>query len=261
MKKTLLYITLLLFISTSAHAQSFFFRVPKFTQRMHIGYTYVANSAKYEGQVYNYNFDSASYTSLGLTSQNIRTVGGYGMVMGTYFPLTNFGGDKVGLALSTDFAYNFMLWEELKGGYYDQIDVDFFNSSGVTLQMGMPIGLDLKFGAESTTSKNHRLTATVGAGVNAMYSLTSYEDNVGAIFSPNPYIKLEGGIRAGIVMKLRILYTIGGPQYISEDADIFGSVNEYSTDFTLTGRSSLNISLLFSPFSWMWNEHGWWNKY
>ena len=240
-------------------------KIPKVIQRSYIGFNYLANSAKYEGSLREYfivpvaSGDTSKWYTDHPVNETVRTKMGYGMTIGTFFPLTNLGGNTSALALSVEFNYNYKQWKQVDGSIYDQFGWNFFNASGATVQMGLPIGLDVKFGGEATTSNNHLLSAGFGAGIIPMQSLTSFEDNASTASSINPYIRMDGAIKAGILLKVRLQYTIGGPKYINEEGSLFGSFyEEYTTKTTVTGKGSFAASLILYPFSWAWPEHGWW---
>src|ERR1044072_2834641 len=105
--------------------------------------------------------------------------------------------------------YNLMTWKK------DDNELGTFD--GATVQMALPIGLDLKFGADALMVKDMHFCATIGAGAYPSYSLTSITDapvTIDPVFSVAPYIKAEIGVNAGICMKVRALYAIGDLTYM-----------------------------------------------
>src|SRR5690606_26265850 len=82
-------------------------------------------------------------------SRTVRTRGGYGFTMGSFFTLTRFNTNIVALALSTDFTYSYMPWEELDSGFTYRAKPNEHKATDFTIQMGAPISLDLKLGSDA----------------------------------------------------------------------------------------------------------------
>jgi len=232
------------------------FRLPGFLARYQLGYNFVSTSADYRGKFTTYDPNTFSDTARYRTG-NVKTSVAYGITTGTYFPLSRMSSNS-SLALDVNYIYNFMLWKGIGDGLYGEaVGWDF---SGVTVQMGLPIGLDAKFGADATMNKNQRFCFTFGAGVLPSYSFTSFEDGSGAQFSVSPYAKIETGIFAGICMKARLTYVFSKIPYISKNNGFGGVYDKLLSDFTMTGKSTLMIGFVIMPFSWAWRDNGWWNR-
>ncbi|MBS1771657.1 MAG: hypothetical protein JST82_02265 [Bacteroidetes bacterium] len=221
--------------------------------RFEIGYNYVMTSADYQG---NFLSTKADFTDTTITrTGNVKTSFAYGVTMGTYFPVKR--GRNGCLAIDLDFNYNFMLWKGIGDGLYGTtVGWDF---SGVTIQAGLPVGLEYKFGCDGTYDRSKRMCFSLGAGVYPSYSLTSFEDGAGVQFNASPYAKAELGIFAGICMKLRVTAAMTNVDYISQTNGFGGMYDKYLSNFTLKGKPTIMCGLIFMPFSWMWGHDGWWN--
>ena len=242
----------LLFLAAIAIPKESSAKFPGILARFQLGYSFLANSAEGQGHTVikspSFNQDTTIITKL-------NTSASWGFTAGTYFRLTHMGESGI-LALGVDYMYNMMTWK------IDNSEPASFD--GATVQMALPIGLDLKFGADAMMSRDHRFCATVGAGVYPSYSITSITDapiTIDPAFSVAPYIKAEVGVYAGICMKVRALYTIGDLTYM--DYKESSNVNGYesSTSSKLVGKSNFAVSLLIMPFSFKWKTEDWWNTY
>ncbi len=230
-------------------------KFPGVLQRMHLGYSFLMNSAEYKvhqkitipdfAKDTNYRFD-------------MKTSATFGVTLGTHVPIKRLG-RKSKLVLGIDGMYNMMLWDS-KLKMYDAggtvIETPF---SGATLQLALPTGLDFKFGCDALNVKNIRFCTTLGAGVYPSYSITALDqmESIDPQFGIAPYAKFEVGVLAGICVKLRAIYAIGNLAYADETIK-----NDISnTRSQLMGTSNLTLSLLVMPFSWTWPREEWWNTY
>lgn len=226
-------------------------------QRMHIGYTFhtaLATQQRTETKL----TPPETITEVEV-SRTVRTIGGYGFTLGSFFTLTRFNSNIAALALSTDFTYNFLPWEELDSGFAYQATPKEHKATDFTLQMGVPISLDLKLGADAGPSFNHKWSASIGGGVCPYIAFTApskkiFKEAWNVTQAPVPFVKLEYGQRAWVLMKVRALLMFGGPEYIQKGR-VF---NNLSGNYSLTGKFAANISLLVYPFSYQWPEYGWW---
>lgn len=248
MKKNRLSALLLLVLLVSPMCS--FAKFPGLLKRYEIGYSFLMNSADLKQYTQAPGIDTT-------TKSSFKTSAAFGVSMGTYVPLKRLGRAS-SLALSIQYNYNIMTWKDnVPGGSGD------FLFSGATLQMALPVGLDLKFGADAVSTKDHNFCATIGAGVYPSYSLTTLDavDNIDPVFGVAPYVKAEAGFFKGICMKFRVQYVIGGLKYMdykntSDNAGIHTVSNA-----SLTGKSNLSISVIFIPFSFLWEKHEWYNTF
>jgi hypothetical protein len=135
-----------------------------------------------------------------------------------------------------------------------------YGISGMSMQVGLPVGGDFKFGCDAMLDKAHRFCSTIGAGVMPSAAVTADFDNAGFGLGVTPYVKLEAGIMAGICMKLRVVATFGRMPFYDANTDLSGFEDYAKTSATLIGKQSVTASLIFMPFSWGWKKAGWWNK-
>lgn len=260
MKKIPIALALLMlsmFASQSASAFYYYYwwpgmSVPGVLQRYEIGYSYSMMTAKYTSNTQyvdgNGNlFDSSSKGS-------IVSKGGFGATVGTFIPITRVG-DNCMFAISVNYMYNFVLWNDLSSLYTFNTSGTNWDLTGATLQMGFPVGGDFKFGCDAFTTKDKRFCATIGAGAYPALTATTFNGSDGGGFTVSPYLKGEVGVFGGICFKIRAMVTFGNIDLISDRNSFSGG----ASDITMKGTSSANISLIFMPFAWSWQKLGWWN--
>lgn len=234
-----------------------FARFPGILKRFQLGYSFVSNKADYTS-----TFRSSL---LGIDTSyagtEMKTTAAWGFTAGTYFPLKRLGNASA-LVLGVDYMYNLMTWKsDLPGGLDNTGGYTF---DGATAQMALPIGLDLKFGADALQLRTFRLCGTVGAGVYPSYSATTLNGlpfTIDPVFSVAPYVKAEVGFYAGFCMKVRALYAIGDITYMDYKNTTNSGGGEFNSTAKLVGKSNLAISLLIMPFSYKWDREEWWNTY
>jgi hypothetical protein len=220
-------------------------KFPGLLQRFQLGYSFVMNSGTLESK---YPISDSKDT---IITRDFNTSAAFGVTVGTYFPLKRLG-EASKLVLGVDFMYNVMTWKE------SNTDGGVVGFNGVTAQMALPIGLDVKFGADALNVKSHRFCATLGLGAYPSYALTAIDNTpltIDPVFSVAPYAKLEAGVFAGICMKLRLIAAFGKIGYMEyNDKDL-----KATTDFY--GNTNFAVSLLVMPFSFTWKQEEWWNTY
>ena len=259
--KELSALLLLLCLSfSSGHAQ--WFHLPGFLQRYEIGYSYSIANATYKSQ---YSNGANGDTTL---SKNVTSTAGIGAQIGFTIPITRIGG-KCMLALGLGYQYNMYTWDyktpNFDGSYKDGdgnviFDLSTISTSAASLQMGLPISADFKFGNDAFLRKNQRWGCTFGAGVLPVAAVTADFDNAGFGFGAAPFVKAEVSFFAGICFKLRGQYAIGYlPFYDAQNS--LGALTDYAVKSSLTGKQQMTFSLILMPFSFAWQEHGWWNTY
>lgn len=242
-----------LLVSTVFSAQAKF---PGVLTRYQIGYSFVNSTAEYKGMLKTYD-QKQNYLTDTPWNETIHTSAAFGVTMGTYIPIKRLGRVST-LATNIDFTYDFKYWKNVAGGLYSEL-AD-LNISGVSVEIGVPITLDFKFGCDATCAKNQRFCTTLGAGIYPTFAFTSFEDNAATGFGMAPVVKYEVGFYKGICMKFRVLYSFDNIQYISKSGSVFKQ-DDLASNFTLTGKSTLTISAVFMPFSFLWERKGWWNTY
>jgi len=138
-----------------------------------------------------------------------------------------------------------------------------------TLQIALPVGIEWKVGTDAICTKRLAMGGSFGAGVMPQYNSTTMAySNTGnaAIGTPpgstslglNPYAKVEFAFNLGMVIKLRLLYTMGNIDLIDVNKPI-----PYYTDgpFRIISNSNLMATITLMPFSLGWRETAWWNTH
>ncbi|MCB9045679.1 MAG: hypothetical protein H6550_06035 [Chitinophagales bacterium] len=248
-------------------AQQILYKSPMFLRKIEIGYSFYNGFAQQrKADEYYSPIDGSLIKIDNPETRSVRTLGGYGFSIGNYFRLTNFRTDVVGLAFTYEFNYNMMSWEELDSGFSYRPTLKNHERTDFTVQMGLPIGLDLKLGGEAMPSYNYKWSAGFGGGVSPLIAFTGpYRSPIQLIFRGKadnvtlgymPYLKFEYGQRVGVMMKLRCFLFFGGPTYLNPGDAYSGPYGQ--NGYSLTAKTALNLSLSVYPFSYQWPEHGWW---
>lgn len=254
---------LLSMLSTAGFSQ--WFHLPGFLQRYEIGYSYSVANATYKSQN---QWSDGTHQLDSTLSQNVTSTAGVGAQIGFTAPLTRIGG-KCMLALGIGYQYNMFTWDYKTPSFSNTFtdgngnpvyDFAFYSASGVSLQMGLPLSADFKFGNDAFLNKNQRWGCTFGAGVLPVGAITADFDNAGFGFGAAPFVKAEVSFFAGIDFKLRGQYAVGYlPFYDSENS--LGGWTGYNVKSSLIGKQQVTFSLILMPFSFAWQERGWWNTY
>ena len=230
-----------------------FAKFPGILSRLQLGYSFISNKAEYSS-----GFKLTGVIDTSYKPYEMSTSASWGFTAGTYFPLKRLG-EASSLVLGVDYLYNMMTWKSKVPGPGFGGDFD-----GATVQMALPIGLDLKLGADAVQLRKPRFCGTIGAGVYPSYSLSTVTGapiTIDPTFSVAPYVKAEVGFFAGVCIKARLLYAIGDLSYMDyKDSDNSNGV-ESSTNVKLVGKSNMAISILIMPFSYKWSTEEWWNTY
>lgn len=275
LRKVIALLVILVTAPAAIYAQ-----MPGFLQRIDIGYSYASMIATYNGinQVYTPSTNSFADTTV---KNKVYTTGGFGGSISTFIPCKQLG-EKSMLAISVGVVYNIYTWGSVYKtlvnpneatpatvGYTDSI-TNSLGYKGTTISIAMPISLDFKFGNEALTNKNARFCATIGGGINPVYTGTTFQSNLNQLFTGNyksdngtgfgvqPFVKFEGGVRGGLVWKIRALYSFGNYDLINKSSSADAKLGLPST-FTLTSNSSFTLSFVVDPFSFTWKKKGWWD--
>lgn len=242
-------------------------RFPGAIQRMQIGYSFNKGWATYESKdVVTEGGKTFSQTN----KTDVSSKFGWGGVFGTTIPVTRLGRKSI-LGVGVDYTYNVYVWDYKtptfsgyirdSSGAITGLDYtnDDFGFDGASVQLGLPVSADFKFGCDAVTDKTIRFCGTIGAGVFPSMAATVDASNAGFGFGAAPFIKAEFGVMGGICFKLRAMYSFGTIPYYTEGNSINNS-SSFSSTSSLTGKSSLSFSLIFMPFAWKWDAPGWWDK-
>lgn len=106
MKRTLnISLALLVIVLMQSNAASA--KLPGMLQRLHLGYSFVINSAEYQVKTKYVTPEFSIDTSY---KYDMKTSAAFGYTIGTYFPLKRLGRVSK-LVLGVDYMYNLMLWD------------------------------------------------------------------------------------------------------------------------------------------------------
>jgi hypothetical protein len=229
---------------------------------------------------YGLSFASADYiiTAHGVTpggidtttklSTGVKSKGGFCGSTGTAIKLKRLGRIST-LSLGLDLMYNAYLWDfnapsrtsftdsGFKFYYDDALPFD-----GASLNAGLAISADFKFGVEAMMDKAFRWGWTGGVGVIPSVSTTALTGvDANYAFGVQPIVKTEVAVRAGIVMKLRLQYAFGNLTYL--DVTSKERINDLETtrQTQLLGKSNFTASFIVMPFSFMYKKSEWYNSY
>ncbi len=233
-------------------------RVPGILSHLQLGYSFLSNKADYTSTYYSKGLGHDIDTTY--KPFEMKTNASWGFTAGTYFRLKRMG-NASSLCLTVDYMYNMMTWKSKVDGFAFEND---FLLDGATVQMALPIGLDIKLGAHAVDLRTPRFCAAFGAGVYPSYALTTLTGvpvTIDPTFAVTPYVKAEVGIFAGICVKVRAMYAIGDLAYMDYKHDEGDGNIQAGGTAKLTGKSNFAISLLLMPFSYKWSTENWWNSY
>jgi hypothetical protein len=169
-------------------------------------------------------------------------------------------------AAHVELGVNQYTWNDLNQTY--SIEGNSYNNvkpalNASTLQVALPVGIEWKVGSDAIESKRLNFASTLGLGVIPNYNMTSLQSVSGASsfssFGCTPYVKAEGSVFLGILVKVRVMYTIGDVRML----EVNKAIPAGSTDgpFRITSNSDLILSFIIMPFSAGWSETSWWNTH
>lgn len=259
-----------LLLAASAPQAQARFELPNFMKRWELGYSYSMAFANYKSTELAKNPHNNDVYTINI-DRNVRSSFGYGGFTGTYIPVAKMGNSTL-LAVGVNMAYNAFLWDYVTPSFQSwKTDVDGniiganFEESlnglgfgGVSIQMAVPVSLDLKFGAEATLEKGAKWTGTFGVGAYPSGAMTADFGNAGFGFGVSPFVKGEIGVKGGILWKLRVQYAMGNIPFYTENKSVNADLG-FSNNSELIGRGVFSASLVLMPFSWNFQEDGWWN--
>lgn len=221
---------------------------------MEVGFSYCMGSAEYKTQNSFFNEAIGLFTD-STSTEKIKSKGGFGGLVGFHFPLVKMG-DYSSISFSVSYMYDALLWESNSFSYSGNSRTGNTSSGSGTIRMGLPVGVDYKFGCDAVSDKSKRLCAGFGAGLYPSMSLTSFRDEANGNFRLLPYLKGEVGVFGGICMKLRGTLTFGNIDYI----DYGFKSDSYNSSTSLKGKSTFTLSLVFMPMSFKWGRNEWWGR-
>src|SRR5690606_7935093 len=191
--KGTLIVLVIIFSGSLAHAQ-----LPGFFKRLQLGYSYNMAWGEYNSKDELVDESTGSVYTKDVTTK-VSSKFGYGGSLGTTIPIRQLG-KKSMFAIGVDLTYNAYVWDykvPMFSGYiFDSTgnieDLGYladFAFSGVSIQMGLPISADFKFGCDAITNKTVRFCGTIGAGAYPSMSATVDASNAGFGFGVTPFVK------------------------------------------------------------------------
>lgn len=256
-----LMVVLLALGTSQAKAQ--FDQWPGAVQNIELGYGWATSSADYirhdrivreDGKVYDTTF-----------SNSVHSKSGFSAILGTSLPLRRLGRVS-SLNLGVDAVYNNFTWDYQypiginttdSGLVYRYHDDSTFK--GKTMNAGLAVSLDFKFGVDAMRDKNYRWGWTGGVGLFSSVNKTSDAGNDDMTYGFQPFVKTEVALRAGMVWKLRMMYAFGNVDYYKTNGNLFGNSNSTS-EVTLQGKGTFSVSLLIMPFSFTYARSAWYSE-
>lgn len=266
--------TFLLFmlIGLTANAQFLILvdgRLPKYFTHYEVGYSYSFTTIN---QTQTFTLSDGSVHTFKQTG--INSLMSPGVYVGWSTVLKRMGMNKsTGLGLHFGVQENMAVWSHTskswgtvdngENGFYDEETV------GMSLQLGVPVSLDLKFGFDANKYKNIRWGGSLGVGVMPQVTFSAgipnfESESVAAGFTP--FIKGDIGFFAGIAFKLRAQVGLGFMPIADSEHSLFGGISgglggdeSVQHDYKVNAPMQTTISLIIMPFSWGWEERGWWN--
>ncbi len=233
------------------HATAQFYpRPPRGPKSFELGYSYCIASAQFSYQATSFNENTGVFKD---TSFNTRLTSksGFGISGGYYWPVTRMG-ELSRIAVGFSYMYNAYLWDGGTFAYSANSRTGTTSAGSGTIEMGLPVGADYKYGCDATFSRVERLCASVGAGVYPSMDLTIYREVGGFNFHVRPYVRAEFGFFAGICMKIRATYVAGNIDYFSYGHNVPGDVEQT----TFKSKGTTMLSFIVMPMSWKFGRDG-----
>jgi hypothetical protein len=264
MKSTLTRAALILLMATAAlPARAQFEKFPGVVKQIEVGYGLSFGTADYKIKINGVTEGGTAKDTTITTS--VRTKAGVTYQFGTSIRLKRLG-MKSTLALGVGLNYGAYLWDfpvptsatlADSGFRFKYGDITF---GGASVNMGLALTADFKFGVDAMMDKQYRWGYTVGFGVMPSMNATT-DANIDADFKfgVQPVIKGEIALRAGIVMKLRAQAAFGNITYLDKSGDGYVSGSKMQTQ--IIGKSNFTISYILMPFSFMYKKSEWYNTY
>jgi len=238
--------------------------------RYEIGYSYVMATGNFKGNVGIYD-NSSWFTPVADTfiERSLTAKVGFGGYVGLNFPLKRLGRRST-LALSTALVESGYIWGDLNSAY--GLDGSFTNEyfqssmSGVTIKVGIAVGLDVKSGTDALCRRNPHVGFTFGAGVIPQINMTVLDATGGADFGGGttfgvmPYTKAEISFFTGFCWKIKAMASFGKINLIDEKNPLTVTAID-GGKFQVNETSNISLHLTVLPFSFFWKKTRWWNDY
>lgn len=277
LKKITLSISILCISSIASFAQMIFIfgdKLPGYLTNYEVGYSYSFTSVT-QTQV----FTLADGSKKEIKSSDVQSLMSPGVYMGWSLRLKKLGrGEQSALGLNVGMQENMFMWSHTSKIHreinpsFPSSDENFMDEKtvGASMQIGVPISLDIKFGHDAFKYRNIRWGGSLGVGVmpNMIFSAgipnfdsESFNGNI------TPFIKGDISIFAGIAIKLRgqigFATTLGDSKnsLFGGQAGGIGESTTVKHEYKVQSPIQATFSIVLMPFSWGWEEKGFWNTY
>lgn len=214
-------------------------------------------------------------------SSKVHSLMAPGVYIGWSLGLKKLGVQKrTALGLNVGMQENMFLWSHTSTAWRgapgamggDQFGFYNEESTGMSMQIGIPVSLDIKFGFDAMKYKNVKWASSVGIGVMPQFTMSAgipNSESESFAIGVTPFIKGDIGFFAGIAMKLRAQIGLGVMPMADSKHSLFGGMSGgikgentgVQHEYRVTAPVQATISFIAMPFSWSWGEKGWWNTY
>jgi len=126
----------------------------------------------------------------------------------------------------------------------------------VSMQIGIPLTFDFKYGGEAINDKAERFSFTLGAGMCPIVYASSFGPISNTRGNIRPYVHGEIGFFAGIEWKFKVDYLAKSAEVYRADYRDFQSLPEGSL-ITTTSKPMLSVGIALMPFSYDWESSRW----
>jgi hypothetical protein len=130
--------------------------------------------------------------------------------------------------------------------------------TATTMQAGLPLGVDVKFGCDAVADKSYRYCASFGVGATPSYITSELNGLSNTEMLVRPHLRAEAGIFGGMCFKVRAQYTFGTVSYLTTVKEQPEHLRMFNNTTNLSGTSSFNLSLIIMPFATSWDADRWW---
>jgi hypothetical protein len=232
----------------------------KDAQRYELAFNYTMPSGYFEGVQ---QVNNGSYVGDTTVRRSIMSTG-FGGSIGLTLPFKATGHISC-WAVAIQLGVNMNTWTDLNSTYGADGSLVVPTSNALTastMQIHLPIGIDWMVGNQAIKTQRLGFGASVGAGVIPQFNMTTVSQGAGLPtgerFGCTPYAKVDLAMRLGMVIKLRMMYTLGDISLIEVNKAIPGYTDG---PFKVGSQSTMIFSLVLLPFSLGWHETDWYNTH
>lgn len=209
-------------------------------------------TAKFEHTFEDINQDGTSNGDKSI--QRNPTVTGIHVNGNVYYPLAELNENSI-------LAFNFGV-----AGYVLNYDVGeirptatkVYDYSLRSMQIGLPLCLDYKFGGEAVFNKSQKTSFTLGVGVTPIAYFNTFGDIGNVKAGVRPFLRAEVGFFAGIGWRITGSVLAGNAKTMDIPSDAAGmKIMPANSRITINSSPIYSIGISFMPFSFDWESFGW----